>query len=223
VNLAWDACASEGGVQNKTFACDTNSGSRVMVASFVLGSSMSNFIGIEALVDISADADSLPTWWQVFGAGDCRAAMSTSFSFESGPNTSCTDPWSGQGVGGIGAYHTFWTTPQVPGGAPATAQVVLTAAVPHSQPIELSADTEYYAFKLMLSLTKSVGSSSCSGCNTPVCLTLSQIRAVGSDNSSQALADAITSSTITWQSASDCPGAFASQNMTWGRIRTVLR
>jgi hypothetical protein len=74
-----------------------------------------------------------------------------------------------------------------------------------------------------LSLTKSVGSGSCAGCETPVCLTLSQIKSVGSDNSNEDLSNGLVSATVTWQSAQDCPGALATQNVTWGQIHSVLR
>ncbi len=36
VNLSWNACTPEGGVQNKTFACNSNTGSRTIYGSFVL-------------------------------------------------------------------------------------------------------------------------------------------------------------------------------------------
>lgn len=222
VNFSWDACTSEGGVQNKTFACNSNSGSRTVVASFVLDDDMDNFIGIEAKVDISTADDSLPVWWRVSGPNICRNALSATFGFIADPNTSCFDPWSGAGTGGLAGYHTYWTTPQVPEGNPSTAQAVIVAAVPGTSPIQLTAGTEYYGFKFTVSLTKTVGSGSCDGCSTPVCLTLSQIKAVGSDNTEQLLTDAITSSTVTWQSAESCPGAIASQSVTWGQIRSLM-
>ena len=46
VNLSWDACTSEGGIQNKTFSCNTNSGSRVLYGSFVLAADQPNFVGV---------------------------------------------------------------------------------------------------------------------------------------------------------------------------------
>ena len=72
VNFSWDACTSEGGVQNKTFACDTNTGSDVLYGSFVLGTDQTNSIGIEATVDIHAQSTNLPDWWQFVNAGACR-------------------------------------------------------------------------------------------------------------------------------------------------------
>lgn len=222
VNFVWNSCAAEGGAQNKDFACNTNSGSHVLVGSFILGSGVGDFVGLEAKVDISADADSLPAWWQIYGAGNCRAALSTSFSFASDPNEDCLDPWAGQGTGGIGAYRMAWTVPQVPGGGPATAQVVLVCAVPSTMPQELAASTEYYGFKLIITSAKTLGSGACAGCSTPVCLTLSEIKIVESDNRAHVLSDPIVSSTATWQSPQECPGSFASQSVTWGQIRALM-
>lgn len=223
VNLSWDACTAEGGVQNKTFACNTNLGSCTLYASFVLGSDMTNVIGFEARVDLTADADSLPAWWRFAGPNTCRLGLSSSFVFVFDPNTQCVDPFGSQATGGIGGYHTFWTTPLVPGGDPATAQALLVAAVPQAMAQALSAETEYYGFKLALSSIKTVGSGACSGCATPVCITLSQIKVVKSDNTAQVLTDPIVANTATWQSAEQCPGAFAPQNVTWGQIRSILR
>jgi hypothetical protein len=224
VNLSWDACTAEGGVQNKTFACDTNSGTRVLYGSFVLASDQAHFVGIEVTVDISAKSDSLPAWWQFFNVGACRrSALSVALDFSNDPATNCTDPWSGQGVGGIGAVHTYWTTPQVPTGNPNEAQIVIAAALPSTSPQELTAGTEYYAFKLLITSTKTVGTGACGGCTTPVCVTLSKINAVQNDGNHEELTEPVVSNLVTWQSATDCPGAFASQNTTWGQVRSVLR
>jgi len=223
VNLSWDACTPEGGVQNKTFACNTNLGSRTMFGSFVLASDSPHAVGIVARVDITAAADSLPAWWRFDGPNLCRVGLSSSFSFVSDPNTDCVDPWSGQATGATAAYYTFWTSPQVPGGNPATAQPLLICAVRIESAVALSAGTEYYGFKLTLSSTKTVGSGACAGCSTPVCITLSEVEVDGSDNSTQAVTAPIVASTVTWQSAGQCPGSFSSQNVSWGQIRSVLR
>ena len=223
VNLSWNACTPDGGTQNKTFACNTNSGSNSLFGSFALASDMANVIGIEARVDITALADSLPAWWRFQGPNACRAAFSASFVFDSDPNSNCTDTFGSQATGAVAAVHTYWTTPQVPGGNPATARALLVAAVPGSMAQDLSAGVEYHGFRLILSAIKTVGSEACSGCSTPVCITLSAIKVVASDNSSQVLSDALDANTATWQSAEQCPGALASQNVTWGQIRSILR
>jgi len=221
VNLSWDACTADGGVQNKTFACNTNSGSNSLFASFALASDMANVIGIEAKVDITAQADSLPAWWRFQGPNACRGGLSAAFGFDS-ENSNCTDTFQSLATGAVAAVHTYWTTPQVPGGNPATAQALLVAAVPPSLAQDLTAGTEYFGFRLILYSTKTVGSGACAGCSTPVCITLSQIKVVASDNSAQVLTDALVASTATWQSADECSGALAEHNVTWGQIRSLM-
>lgn len=222
VNLAWSACLPEGGLTNRNFGCGTNSGTNVMVASFVLSADQQLCTGIEATVEITASADSLPNWWQFFNSAACRqTALSTAFDFSSDPGTSCTDMRSGQAVGGIGAYHTYWTSPQVPSGQPNQARVRLAAAVPSTSPLQLVAETEYYAFKLLVSNAKTVGSGSCGGCQTPVCVLLSEINVVQADGQHESMTGPAASNLVTWQAAMNCPGGMAQQNLTWGQIRSI--
>lgn len=222
VNLSWDACSPEGGIQSKTFACNSNSGTRSMWGSFILSGDQPNFVGIEATIDIQAQSDSLPAWWQFKNAGACRAsALTVNFDFTSDPATACTDPWSGQAIGGLAGYFTYWT----PGAdlAPNVSQLRFGAAVPSTSPISLTAGTEYYCFKLNLSSAKTVGSGSCGGCSTPVCIVLSKISAVQNDGTQEDLTSAITSNILSWQSGATCSGGNIPQNITWGQIRSVLR
>ncbi len=223
-NLTWNACASEGGAANKDFACNSNAGTNVLYASFVLATDQPLCTGIEATVEVSASTDSLPSWWQLFNVGSCRrTSLSASFDFSNDSGTSCTDMWQGAGVGGLGAYHTYWTTPRVPSGAANQASIRLGAAVPITSPLQLTSGIEYYAFKLMVNNAKSTGAGSCSGCATPGCILLSELNVVQSDNQHEALTEAQTSNRVTWQAAATCPGAMARQNITWGQVRSVMR
>lgn len=224
VNFSWNACTSEGGVQNKTFACNTNTGVLVMYGSFTLTADQPNFVAIEATVDIHAESASLPDWWQFLNEGACRQnALSAAFDFSGDPGTSCHDPWAVSATGAAAGYHTYWTTPPVPSGNASDAQVLLIAAVPSISPQHLAAGTEYYAFKLSIALAKTVGTGACSGCSTPVCITLSRLSAIQIDNSQEVLTQPVTANVVTWQSPASCPGAEAAQNITWGQIRSVLR
>src|SRR4029077_5631493 len=101
--------------------------------------------------------------------------------------------------------ETYWTTPQVPSGEPSSARVLAIAAVPSTAPIQLTAGTEYYCFKLAISSTKTVGSGACDGCSVPMCILLSKISAVQNDRTQEDLTEPATSNLITWQAASDCP------------------
>ena len=224
VNFSWNACTSEGGVQNKTFACNTNAGTAVVYGSFTLTADQSNFIGIEATVDIHAESANLPDWWQFLNVSACREnAMTAAFNFSGDLEISCHDPWAGLATGAVAAYHTYWTTPPVPTGNANEAQALLVAAVPSTSPQHLIGGTEYYGFKMSLSLANTIGTGACGGCSTPVCITLSKLNAVQSDNSQEVLTQPVTTNVVTWQSPSNCPGAGAGQNVTWGQIRSVLR
>ena len=222
-NLAWNACLSEGGTTNKDFACTSNAGTSVLYGSFVLAADQPLCTGIEATVEISAAADSLPSWWQLFNVGACRrTSLAASFDFSNDPGTACTDMWLGAGIGGIGGYHTYWTTPQVPSGLANQSRIRFGAAVPISTPMQLSAGVEYYAFKVLVNNAKSTGASACSGCSTPVCLLLSELNVVQSNGRHEALTQAATSNRVTWQAATNCPGAMVQQDITWGQIRSIM-
>jgi hypothetical protein len=179
-------------------------------------------VGVEVTMDFQAQADSLPAWWQFFNAGACRSsALTVNFSFSDAPATACTDPWSGQGIGGLAGYYTYWTPGS--GLAANASQLRFGAAVPSTSPISLTAGTEYYCFNLRMSVIKTVGSGSCAGCSTPVCIVLSKISAVQNDGTQEDLTTAITSNILSWQSGAACSGATIPQNITWGQIRSVLR
>ena len=54
LHLAWDNCASEGGVANKTSACTSNTGNAgVLVGSFQPNADIVGVTGIEIVLDYS--------------------------------------------------------------------------------------------------------------------------------------------------------------------------
>ena len=71
LNLRWNACWGDGGVANKTFACNTNTGSDVISASFVPFRTVLGVTGLESRVDLSFPT-APPAWWQFRAAGSCR-------------------------------------------------------------------------------------------------------------------------------------------------------
>src|SRR5262245_57794964 len=94
VNLSWDACLADGGVQNKSFACDTNAGSERLVVSIALGSALANVSGFEINVDIGAASPALPAWWQMKTPGTCRLSSLAMTTNPPPGAASCTE-WSG--------------------------------------------------------------------------------------------------------------------------------
>ena len=64
LKLRWNACGGDGGVQNRSFACDTNAGSELLVASFVLTGNIPNVVAIESRIDLGFGfgAVPMPAW-----------------------------------------------------------------------------------------------------------------------------------------------------------------
>ncbi len=91
VNIRWDHCYDDGGTLNKTFACDTNSGSERLVVSFVLAEPLANVNGTEIAIEVMASGATLPSWWQYRNFGACRqTALAITEALPSG-STNCTD------------------------------------------------------------------------------------------------------------------------------------
>jgi len=170
VSLRWDHCYSDGGVANKTFACDTNAGSERLVLSFVLGSPMTLVSGMEfRMFFTSADA-TLPAWWDLKDAGTCRqTALGASFSPPPG-TSNCVDWGSGNEAGGIGSYQSFG-----PPLGPNSRILQGAVAVPLSGLASLAADQEYFAMNLLIGHSKTVGAGACAGCESPMCIVLDRL------------------------------------------------
>jgi len=169
VNLRWDQCYSDGGVMNKTFACDTNTGSERLVMSFVLDSDMADVSGQEVRILLQSASPSFPSWWAMKNAGSCRVS-SMSFNTTLPPGSvNCVDWADGQASGGIGNYTIPFTGPNS-----AILQVAV-AVAPTNLPT-LFADQEYFVANIVINHAKTVGTGACLGCDQPVCIVLDRMR-----------------------------------------------
>jgi len=197
VNMRWTRCYGDGGVLNRTFACNTNIGTNLMVGSFVLDSPLSQVSANESWIDIQTAAPTLPAWWQFKNTGSCRIS-SLNFSTVANPeDLVCVDWTQGMASGGIGTY-----TVGVLG--PNTAQIHAILAVPPTSYMDLPANQEYFSFNLLINNVKTVGTAACSGCTIPACLALSTLKVYfnGSANTVQTLttpAYGTNSNYISWQ------------------------
>src|SRR5262245_19782668 len=104
--LRWNACFGDGGVANRAFACNTNSGSQTLVGGFQLSSDMPVVTGNEITLNLAAAGPTLPAWWQMRNPGLCRETGALSINFVNSPTaTQCVDWAQDAAVGGIGAYN----------------------------------------------------------------------------------------------------------------------
>jgi hypothetical protein len=176
--MAWNDCAASGGTQLRAFACDVNTGSNKAVGTFVLDQPMSDFVGVEVVIDLKSAANAMPPWWQFFNPGSCRRiSMNATFDFSFLASSECVDPFGQPGQGGLAGYC-------VPGSncvdAPyeaSRARIKMAGAI--ADPVALETGLEYYAFILTITNAKTVGADACAGCLEPVCLLLNSIKAAG--------------------------------------------
>src|SRR5262245_15559148 len=157
VAIRWDKCYGDAGVVNRNFACNTNSGTNVVIGSFLLAHDMLYPSNMEAQLCVAAAATPLPAWWSFVNAGACRQTSLVA-DFVAPPDANnCPDWMSGQGAGGIGAYDVGFL-------GPSSARILLAAAVPAAPTVDLFGGQEYFTFRLRLANAKTVGTGACGGC-----------------------------------------------------------
>lgn len=211
INLSWNDCGNAG-VMNESFACNTNTGTHTLVASFEPDAPMADYVGVVLYLDVQ-NTMPVPPWWQVFNSGSCRQpALTANTNFAA--NTSCADPWVNLTAGGIAQY-------QIGVSAPNRARMVLAFAMQNGAPI--SPGTEYYAVKIVISNIRTVGTSSCGGCDAPGCVVLYQV-AVDSPTTEQILVTPLDRNAVTWQGSVPY-GCIAVpvRQQTWGAIKSLYR
>ena len=243
INARWDQCYADGGVMNKAFACNTNTGSELVVLSVQLDTSMPDVSGMEIRVSLKGGTPALPAWWDLFNAGSCRP---TSLGFISHPGTvlppgNCAD-WNegGGGGGGIGAYR-------VDEIGPGSRVLLIASAVPPSSLSQLEAGTEYRVGALRITHDKTVGTGSCGGCDTPVCILFTSLNITTPVTANNRLftqgANGVNSQIVHWQNGqlqnlvNHCTGTFncttqfecastsqtSAQRSTWGAVKSLYR
>lgn len=240
MNLRWDACLGDGGVRNKNFACDTNTGSEQLFVSFQLDSAFAPVSGVELYMNITTPAGLPGTWWQFKNAGSCRQTALVPSSAPLVPGGSCVDYWQGLAAGGLTAYGPDY-------GRSGVNRLSAIYALPPVAMASLDAGTEYFCMRFTITHAKTVGTGSCQGCLDPVCLGLERMlidRPAG--YGTLALAEETTpgSSTASWQGAATsstrvdrnnpyfpnwfyrtltCSAATPARNQTWGSIKSLYR
>ncbi len=200
INLSWDACGTDG-VKTKTFACDSSTGMPLtMIASFCPPPGIHEFLGISGTLNIATAGPTLPDWWK-HGSGFCRGTtgLSATYDFVSDP-AYCMDFYTGQAAGGI-AYDVGF-------GSPNRARLRIQAAIPYDNRGPVDPTIEYYAFKIALNRSRTIGDGSCAGCSEPMCIILTDIQLfqpVEFNNDPQ-ISNPIDRNFVEWQAgALGCP------------------
>lgn len=219
IALGWGACVADGGQVNVNFACDTNAPTRALAPSFVLPSAMAGVGSVQGVVDIVADAATLPAWWEFTG---CRSGSLQYTPTSVGPIL-CTLWNDFATIGGINSFVVGTTGPN-------TARITFTSFAGITGGRSLTAGTEYVVTGLVVNSTRTAGVPSCSGCGTGVCLTLSRLT-ISAPTGSIAMTAAFPGShgvTVTWQGGGSGPGgtcaaATPTRGSTWGAVKSLYR
>lgn len=224
INLRWDHCLGDGGVLNKNFACDTNSGTDVLVCSFVVARDVPQVSGQQFQIVVYTQT-ALPSWWEFVNTGACRqSALGMNTVAPAGP--SCID-WaqSGPALGGIGAYVVGRIGPN-------SAFITGATGVPVAS--DLSAGQEYVSANLTITHAKTVGAGSCAGCATPACIVFGGMTLTSAfgDLMLTGPTNGIDSFWVTWQGGTvftgggvskACPFPVPTRRSTWGSVKALYR
>ena len=228
VNLRWNACIGDAGASNRNFACNVNTGTNLLVGSFEVGADLADVSGNEIIVDLASADPTLPAWWQFRNAGTCRTSSMTFNTVLSAAAINCFDWANGGATGGVGAYNVGTPTPNC-------ARLIAASAVPASGLAILTPATEYFSFNLLVNNLKTVGTGSCLGCQSPVCIVFNSLNLttpIAANNRKLfGPANGTDSNFATWQGGlgvttsrgQGCPAATPTRSTTWGSVKSLYR
>jgi len=232
VSLRWQDCEGDGGVQNRTFACDTNSGSHVLAASFTLDFDMHGVLGDELVLDYFTSSPTLAPWWQIRSNSfhEFTACRDGAISIAVQDGASCPDLFAPQAP--VTSMNVAGLVPFIQG-MPNTARLLSINAVPATNPVDLiladnsAGNATWGVARWTISNIQTVGTGACAGCLTPACFVLQSCNIVTVDNTDNRKLDfeaSAGSNFVSWQSASgDCPGAVPTRKSTWGAVKSLYR
>lgn len=230
VNLRWNDCWGDGGVQNRVFACDRNTGSELLVASFVPRADVT-VTGDEFVVDLGTAGPALAEWWTFLAAGSCRLTSLGLVSDAPASAVACAEWDERQAAGLLVSFG--------PGfGGASSARIRGTHALPDGLSYPVLAGHEYHAFSLAINHQKTVGSGACGGCTLGACIAFKFIRLTSPDpNDTQTLfmgnqPGSTIDGMVTWQGGTgvisgpggmNCPAATPVRNSAWGAVKSLYR
>lgn len=225
LNLRWNACFGDGGVQNRASTCLVNTGTNGLTGSFEMGSDLAGVTGIEGILDLASAGAALPAWWTFVNVGSCRSVSLTSNGTISPAAVVCADWSGGAAAGGLAAY-------QVGLYGANTARIKVGFAVAAS--VELFGGQEYFGMNVNINNAKTVGTGLCAGCTTPVCIVFNSCNVVPGTNAGRKIVgatDGTGSNFATWQGGAGvgtalgngCPAATPTRNSTWGSVKSLYR
>jgi hypothetical protein len=244
LRLSWDHCAGDGLVADRSFACDTNSGTDRLVTSVVVNDGeRTGVMGLKARIDIRTTAQFLPPWWQV-QSGQPRAGQIGFRTGDLAVGVSCPPWYESAGAGNPLPVFSISQGNE----SPNSMQLMLEAVLPSGDGATWSAGQEFALFEIVILHAKSTGSGSAAGCAVPTCIGFGYLGVlhVGQQLVTEEYLGTAASA-VTWQGAyvagyspyfeyvfggnyylyrgnlACTTGPVPAQNRTWGVIKTLYR
>ena len=216
LNLSWSDCGSFGQA-DRTFACDSNSGTHQLVSSFVAPQGMLEVSGAEITIDMVVADVALPPWWDV---DVCRPrAIGFSTDFSAVPGTGNCSAYFASALGG--------GFPLPVEGGSNRMRFRQGIAMPDDRSIgPIAAGDEVYTSRIQITNAGTVGG--CAGCTTGACIVLDEIvvtQVPGTAAGNFKFTSPAGRNWVTWQGGGGilCPHAVAARLSRWGTIRTLYR
>jgi hypothetical protein len=217
LNITWGTvCHTENPMPALTFACASNTGTAATITtSFKLDNEMTDLVGLEWRIDGQSDTPTIPDWWQLGAAPDCRANKATFNSNFTGVETpECVDWTAGQA---FNAPNYLWSGNRV--------IITLGYAIDASTPYDAQPNVEYYSGGVVILNSKTVGTGACAGCATGMVFAENLFTAAGLAGRRDDFETAMPGGNqcITWNNPSTLCELVPARATTWGQIKSLYR
>jgi len=217
VDLAWNACAPDGGVSDVTFDCANPSAEHRFFGTFTTDTEIQDLSLVELSFRYQVDAAVLPGFWSLFhpvgNPTGCNAAYVIAGTSMCPTNT----PWPI-----FGCNIEPWTEEVIPlsnGG-----RIKVTGANFGCSPVHVQAGTPYLIHHVAL-YTALAGS--CSGCSVPGVIVFEELTLHERDSEvppSTITAPGAFSNCITFNGGGGVPcSATPARRNTWGALKSLYR
>lgn len=227
IRLTWNDCyLGQTADSNRDFDCSSNAGQSELFCAFTMPQAADKVVAIEIVVDIQHAAEALPDWWR-FDVGGCREGLELSAAADFPGRTACLNMWQGAVTPAIAQVQGY--IPTEPRGAASQARIKVAASVLPEDAVSVDGTSPYYAARIILRHTKTVGDPSCPGCQGAACLVLNSIligRLPGSPGGDYLLQvpGALDANWARWQggAGANC-AAVPVRNRAWGQLKGLYR
>ena len=218
VNLSWNDCVLGPFAIGRANDCTTNTGTMgTLFVSFSPPGTLPLYVAAQTSILLQTSGATLSPWWH-FESGGCRGAggLVSTADFTGGP-FACADFWNGQQVGGY-----FYETP-APSLLPNSARLRSVFALPTALAGPIDNSKIWYAHKVTIFNSKTVGTGACSGCLDGACIVVNQINLSQPAPAPDVIITTGPQQIVTYRGATGtvCLEATPTRRMTWGSIKSL--